>query len=129
MIIFIACGFCYFSGSQSVPSTGGARYTKAIGLGIGLGSKEPTSFRRAESPIYVLQLGGEGWIGPTALTNSRLLKPRPSAWAGITTHLRCWYSLKVYSSTANKALTINNYITETLHQRSYLQLPESPIRV
>src|SRR5579859_5191831 len=67
---------------------------------IGLGCKEPTLFRRAESPIYLL-FDGEGWIGPTALTNSRLLKPRPSAWAGITTHLRCWYSLMVYANTAN----------------------------
>jgi hypothetical protein len=33
------------------------------------GSKKPASFKRAENPIYVLQLGGEGWIGPTALTN------------------------------------------------------------
>src|SRR5579859_4137317 len=66
---------------------------------IGLGRKKPTSFTRAESPIYVLQLGGEGWIGPAALTNSRLLKPRPSAWAGIAPHRRCWYSLTVYPIT------------------------------
>jgi hypothetical protein len=37
------------------------------------GSKGPTSSKRAESPTYVLQFGGEGWIGPTALTNSRFL--------------------------------------------------------
>src|SRR5579859_2987889 len=70
---------------------------------IGLGCKGPTSFRRAESPIYVLQLGGEGWIGPTALTDSRLLKPRPLAWAGIAPHLRCWYSLMVYLSMTAKS--------------------------
>jgi hypothetical protein len=36
---------------------------------IGLGSREPRSFRRAESPIYGSSACGEGWTGPTALSN------------------------------------------------------------
>jgi len=47
-----------------------------------------------------LSLAAKDGSGPTALTNSRLLKPRPSAWAGIATHLRCWYSLMVDASMA-----------------------------
>jgi hypothetical protein len=51
--------------SQALSTEGCVVIVQAIGLEC----KETTSFRRAESPIYVLQLGGEGWIGPTALTN------------------------------------------------------------